>query len=196
MFREIWLLTCSVSWIHCQKVHWWLVENTDKPLGSKEHLIVVLCLESTSMWSMWWKVCSALYLNRVWNIQSAHRSICHILRLLLPICCHWPVPTLGSLGQTVVAGILHCIHTLYCKPSSCCCTPKLDWNFGSDRQAVFLFYRERCDCCQWGTHSGQHLTRTSCFPSPLPRPAHHYFVWMVALSHVCHTLWLDVKSLL
>lgn len=102
---------------------------------------------------------------------------------------------IGLIGSNA-AGILHCIHTLYCKPSSCCCTPKLDWNFGSDRQAVFLFYRERCDCCQWGTHSGQHLTRTSCFPSPLPRPAHHYFVWMVALSHVCHTLWLDVKSLL
>lgn len=43
---------------------------------------------------------------------------------------------------------------------------------------------------QCGSHICQHLTTTSCFPSPLPRPAHHYFVWMLALSHVCHTLWM------
>ena len=39
-----------------------------------------------------------------------------------------------------------------------------------------------------GTHTGQQLTRKSCFPSPLPRPAHHYFVWTQAACHMCITL--------
>ena len=93
------------------------------------------------------------------------------------------------------------IHVFYRKLFTCCCfiycSSELDYHFRDRRLTGYLCY---ILVVLWalltlcvsgligGTHTGQQLTRTSCFPSPLPRPAHHYFVWTRAVCHMCITL--------